>query len=318
MLWLAICFLAIALLSCETTRQPPLRLGLLVWPPFELGVLAQELTFFDPGRVMLVDYWSPADAARDFQSGSLDVVALTLNYALDLASVEPTTRIIALIDESVGGDTIMAREGIETVKDLAGRRVGVEASALGAYVLLAALEQNGLDRSEIEIVSVDLLEQENAFRSGDIDAVTTYEPIASVIRDLGGRKIFDSTELGGEIVDALLSKSSVISRREKDVQHLVDGWFRAQQHLTENPAQSAKIMAAREDLEPGAFLDILHSTSRLFDRAQNRLRLTGSRPPLLNLLERVSVRSRRFGLLTSDVPIETLVDARFVDTDIGE
>ena len=82
-------------------------------------------------------------------------------------------------DISNGADVILAKPEIQSLKDLKGRRVGVDSTALGAFVITRALGQVGLSPKDIEIVSLGVSEQERAFKQGIVDAVVTFEPVRS-------------------------------------------------------------------------------------------------------------------------------------------
>ena len=301
------------LLCCLATqvgcgrREEPLRVAVLLWPPYETAILARELGLLDAARVELVDYRSPAVAIRDYRNGVVDVAAVTLNYVLRVAEAEPGQRIVLSIDESIGGDVVMARPEISDIRSLRGRRVGVEASALGAYVLARALEESEMTASDIEVVPVDLSEHEALYRDGQIDAVTTYEPIATRLRGMGAHAIFDSGDLRGEVYDVLVTTADVLERREDDLRHLVTGWLLAVEHFEQDPMGAAAVMSRREPMGPAEFLEILAASAELHDLEDNRRLLTGEASEMRVALRRVYEASRRFGLLAEELELEGMV-----------
>jgi len=163
--------------ACDRPDAQPFRVGLLVWPPYEMGMLARELEYFDSSRIELVDYLSLAEVSQAFRNRTIDAMAVTLDYVLVAREKGMEPRIVLAIDRSHGGDAIMAKPGIETVEDLAGKRVGLESSALGPRVLKSALRSRDMDPAQLELVPIDMADQVRAFREGRVDAVVTYEPI---------------------------------------------------------------------------------------------------------------------------------------------
>jgi NitT/TauT family transport system substrate-binding protein len=182
--------------------------------------------------------------------------------------------------------------------------------------LARALEEAGVGLAEIEVVPVDLSEHEALFRAGQLDAVTTYEPIASRLRALGAHTLYDSSRLRGEVFDVLLTHESVAEERAEDVEHLVSAWLQAERFLQQNPAQAAVIMGAREALAPQDFLDVLHSSAVMHDLEDNRRMLSGPEPALQDALRRVYQTSREFGLLQDDVELIELTTDRFLPTSL--
>lgn len=167
-----------------------LRIGTNIWPGYEFLYLARNLGLFKEKPVKLVELTSSTDVMRAFRNNSLEAAALTLDEALLLAQYESQFYIIIVTDFSHGADVIIAKPEIKTIKELKGKTIGVENTALGAFMLSRALEKSGLKRSDVNIVSLDISEHENSFINDHIDAVVTFEPVSSRIRSKGGGKNF--------------------------------------------------------------------------------------------------------------------------------
>ncbi|HVS13691.1 MAG TPA: ABC transporter substrate-binding protein [Thermoanaerobaculia bacterium] len=305
----AICAL---LFGCrEGPRGPPLRLGILVWPPYELFFVARERGLVPDGVLDLVEYRSPGDVTRAFQNGSLDAVLITADFALRLAELDPETRVVLVVDVSAGADVILARPGIESVAGLRGRTVGVENSSLGLYVLHRALEQAGAAIDEIELVSTDYPELAAGWREGTLDAVVVYEPERSRLLAEGAVEIFDSSRIPGEIVDVLVVRTDTIAERAGDLQVVVDGWLAARELWFRDPGSVAGIMARREALDEGQ-LQAAMERIELPDREANRRLLGDGAGSLRAPLERLAVVMGEMGFLQELVDVRSLLSDRFV------
>ena len=75
-------------------------------------------------------------------------------------------RIILVVDVSHGADVVVGRRGMRTMKDLKGKSVAVESSALGAFVLSRALALNGMQASDVNVVHLESNEQTERVRKG--------------------------------------------------------------------------------------------------------------------------------------------------------
>ncbi len=128
------------LLGCTSKPEPVLRVGLNVWTGYEPLFLARDLGYIQDSRVRLVEYGSASQAMRAFQNGAIDAAALTLDEVLLLAQYGERPRVVAVLDISAGGDVLIGHPDIEQLPEIRGRRVGVEHTALGAYVLIRALQ----------------------------------------------------------------------------------------------------------------------------------------------------------------------------------
>ena len=304
--------------GCTEPPTPPLRLGTLVWPPYELFFVARERGLLPPGAIDLVELRSPIDEARAFESGSLDAVLLTADFALRIAERTDGCRIVLVVDVSNGGDAVLARPGIERLDQLAGHTVGVEVSSLGLYVLRRAFDTEGLDlldrepdRGGVEIVPIDYPELAQAYRDGRVDAVVVFEPERSELLADGANELFDSSRIPGEIVDVLLVRDRLLETRPGDVRALADGWFGARELLERTPERALPIMAAREGVSEATMRRSL-TGMEIPDRAANRRLLDGGRSGLAATLERLAETMSRLRLLDPAFDPTPLLDDRLV------
>lgn len=302
--------LAATLAGCAA-EEPPLRIGALVWPPYELAYLAENRGFFDSRRIELVDYQTPAEVTRAYRYGLIDAFFLTTQFAIPSASQLQDSRITYVIDFSVGGDALLARPDIDGLQGLEGKTIGVEASPLGGYMLQRVLDFAQLTREQVSLRYVDTPDQVEAYASGTVDAVITYEPYRSRVLTMGAQQLFSSRRIPGEIVDVLIVPETVIDQRERALREFVRGLERARQLLERSPETALPVMAEREKLSPRLLQQALRGV-RLISLAENRQLLAGDDPNLRYLLERQSKVMRRAGLAPDTVGFERLIDPRLV------
>lgn len=305
-------FLGLALLLCGcAAEKPPLRIGVLVWPPYELAYLAEERGYLDGTRIELVDYQTPAEVTRAFRYGLIDAFFLTTQFALPGARQLQGSRIAYVIDFSVGGDAVLARPEIQGLSDLAGKSIAVEASPLGGYMLQRLLDFAGLSRADVRLRYVDTPDHVDAYASGAVDAVITYEPYRSRVLTLGAHEIFSSRRIPGEIVDVLIVPEAVLDERTADLRDFVMGLERARLYLEDSREDALAVMAEREKLSPALLSRALEGV-RLISLEENRQMLTGSDPTLRTLLERQAEVMRRAGLAPETVGFDRLIEPRLV------
>jgi len=104
--------------------------------------------------------------------------------------------------------------------------------------------------------------------------VVTYEPFLGRLVAGGGRVLFSSRQIPGEIVDVLAARPEVLRDRREDLRRLARAWFRALADYQADPAGAAAIMAAHENAGADEFLHALEG-SHVPDRREN-LRLLGT------------------------------------------
>lgn len=95
-------------------------------------------------------------------------------------------------------EALVVRDGISSLEDLAGRRVGVPFGATTHYHLLVAFELNGIDPSTMEVLDMGPADILAAWQRGDIAAAFVWEPTLSTMLDLGGEVLISSRVLAAE------------------------------------------------------------------------------------------------------------------------
>ena len=288
--------------------QPPLRIGANVWPGYEPMYLARSLGYCGVDKVQLIDFSSSSEVIRAYRNGLIDVAALTADEALQASEGEAGHRIVLVCDFSDGADVLLAKPDIQSLADLKGRRVGVETTALGAYVLGRALERGGLSSDDVQVVPVPLLEHESAFKSGAVDAIVTFEPHRSRLLASGARKLFDSSQIPGEIVDVLLTRKNLADSQRRDLDALISGWFRALDYLQKKPSDAAARMAVREAVTPEEFLASLQGL-KLPDREANLRLLGGSSGNLTATMRQLSATMLKQKIISKSVEPPQLDDS---------
>lgn len=79
---------------------------------------------------------------------------------------------------------IIAKDGsgIDKVEDLVGKSVAVNRSGLGEFLLVAALEKHGVDRSKVNFVYLNPPDAAPALASGKVDAWSMWSPGVDIAR----------------------------------------------------------------------------------------------------------------------------------------
>jgi NitT/TauT family transport system substrate-binding protein len=292
---LACIALVLPLLGCMREPETALRIGTNVWIGSEPLYLARELGRLDPATVQLVEYPSASEVLRAFRNQAIDGMVISLDELFGLAVDGFRPRIILVVDVSHGADVVVGRRGMRTMRDLKGKSVAVESSALGAFVLSRALAVNGMQASDVNVVHLESNEQADAFEKGRVDGAVTFDPYRAQFLRAGGNTLFDSTQIPGEIVDLLAVRDTVVARQPNAVQALLAGWFGAIDYMNREPKDAARRMGIRQQTSGEQFLEAqqgLHVPSR-----EENLRMLGGEAPEL------AVTGRRLMALMVDAKL---------------
>lgn len=313
-MWLVSFILSIlAGAGCTQEPQTPLRIGTNVWPGYEPLYLARDQGYYPPESVRLVEYTSASEVIRAFRNGAIDAATLTLDEVLLLAETAPDVSIVLVLDVSHGADVILAQPALSGLRDLKGKRVGVEATALGAYLLTRALQTVDLIPADVQTISLEVFEHERAFKEGRVDAVVTFEPVRTKLLAAGARQVFDSSRLPGEIVDVLVVRRASSAKQGAQIAQLMHGWFMALDFIRKDPQRTASLMAPREHLSADDFRQALQGL-RLPGIAEDRAMLAGPTPSLIPTIQQLSRVMQANRLIKRPSEVNGLLDGRFVES----
>jgi len=274
------CAALLPLAGCVREPETALRIGTNVWIGCEPLYLARELEYLDPKAVQLVEYPSASEVLRAFRNQAIDGMVISLDELFGLASEGLQPKVILVVDVSHGADAVVARPGMQSMKDLKGKRVAVESGALGAFVLSRALALNGMKASDVKVVPMESNEQPGAFVKGQVDAAVTFDPYREQLLRAGAKVVFDSTQIPGEIVDLIAMRMGVLDAQPKSVQALLTGWFRAIDYLKQDPKDAARRMGIRQQISGEQFLRTLQAL-HIPSREENLKMLGGAKPELV-------------------------------------
>jgi len=243
---ITVLFISLGLSACVDNSNYPseLRIGIHVWPGYEPLHLARSLGHLDD-QIKLIEYASASNVIRAIKNGSIDGATLTLDEALLVKQSGIDIVIILANDFSAGGDAILLNSNNKERKSLKGLKIGVEGSAVGAYVLSRALELNGLSVNDITPIQLKPNEQEKPLIGGLVDAVVTFEPYRSRLLELGAYEYFNSLKIPGEIVDVTIVTKSTYQEYPTLVENIVNSWYETIDYIEHQPDTALSRMGNR-------------------------------------------------------------------------
>jgi ABC-type nitrate/sulfonate/bicarbonate transport system substrate-binding protein len=86
-----------------------------------------------------------------FTAGKVDAVMVTNGDALVTGATGGKNVMILVTDYSNGNDMVVAKPGIKSLKDLKGKKIGVEVGFVDHLLLLNGLKKAGLAESDVTI-----------------------------------------------------------------------------------------------------------------------------------------------------------------------
>jgi len=184
--------------------------------------VAHKHQAFSPLSVDLVEYRAAGQVLNGLRKGSINMAAVTLDEALRIAASGEPIEVIWLFNISDGADRLISRADIPNIAALKGKRIGIEANALGAYLLQRFFSKHQLTPTDYQVVGLDMPSHAQAMQKGEVDAVMTFEPEASKLLRAGGHTLFSSKEIPGEVMDVLIvSRRAGHAPAESDIRQFI-------------------------------------------------------------------------------------------------
>ena len=252
-----------------------------VWETFQIGVNRYEKLdqSFQTTFNQTQDY---GPALEEFKKENIDASTLTIYEAILAASQGANIKIVLLLDYTIGSDGVVAKKQIHTLQDLKGKRIGIETGTIAHFTVLKALEQAGLDQTEVEFVNLGTEALQDAFINNEIDAASIYEPyISKMVQEGNGHIVFSSKEIPRAICDVLFVKESVTRQHPEAIDHWIKAWDNSIAFRRSEPEDYLQTLS---ELNGTSVSDLKESFNGIFfaDMMENRIAFgTADRPGYL-------------------------------------
>jgi NitT/TauT family transport system substrate-binding protein len=249
-------------------------------------VLARQLGEFERAglAVELVDLKGGSDALRAVLGGSADVVSGYFDHCINLAAKKQALQAFVVYDRYPGEVLVVSpahTDEIKSIKDLAGKKVGVTAPGSSTdFFLKYLLRKNGLDPAGTSVIGVGIAATAiAAMEQGRIDAAVMLDPAVTVLQaghpDL---RILSDTRtqkdtlnvFGGEYPGgALYATAAWVASHDKEVEGLTRailntlGWIHAHSPEDIMAKMPAEMVGKNKEL----YLAALRNTIPMYSEA---------------------------------------------------
>jgi ABC-type nitrate/sulfonate/bicarbonate transport system substrate-binding protein/outer membrane protein OmpA-like peptidoglycan-associated protein len=253
-----------------TDTDNTLRFALNVWAGWGPIIFANE--GFKPGKIwkgpggkefkvelVLIDNpiaMRDAYASGDIHIGwaTLDMIPLFMEGFVDKQGKPRDSRIMPRVyqqvDWSNGGDGIVVREAIRTVRDLSGKSMVLAQNSPSHYFALNMLVSGGVQPADVNMTfTEDAFHAAAAFNAqrNEIDAVVSWAPdIYALAEAKGNRMLVTTADANKLIADVWFARADFAEAHPDIIEALVRGIFDGMEALKDgqNKAKCAEYMAA--------------------------------------------------------------------------
>jgi NitT/TauT family transport system substrate-binding protein len=192
------------------------------------------------------DYLPSIDA---FSANKVDGVMIVATDAMVAGATGAKSKIITLVDYSEGSDMIIGAQGVDSIKDLKGKKIGIEVTLVEHMLLLQALKDNGMKQSDVELVGTATNDTPQVLASGKVSAIGAWYPISGqALKQVAGSKpLFTSAQAKGLIYDVIAVNPTSYAKHKDEWTKITEIYYKCVDYLKDPKTQedAVKIMAAK-------------------------------------------------------------------------
>lgn len=243
--------------ATQVTRA---KVAIVTWVGYGPLFVAKEKGFFRKHGVDLQIVKIEENGARHSAliSGSVDFSISTLDTFANEAPLGLPAICFLKMSDSYGGDGIVARKEIKSIKDLKGKTVAFPKGNPSHFFLIYLMDKAGMSMKDIVPKYMSAGDAGAAFAAGKVDAAVTWEPWLSKANLTGfGHILVTSREKPGLLLDVLLVRNSFAKEHPKVVEEVAQAWFDAVDYCKKHPDESNTIMAKGLGLPKADFVEML-------------------------------------------------------------
>jgi len=198
-----------------------------------------------------------APALEALNAGSVDITAGSSTACIAALAAGVPMVIFAYQKIAPAGEGILVKAdgAIRALADLRGKSVAVNRGGTGEYLLMRALERNGIEPGAVRRVYLSPSDSGAAFSQGHVDAWATWDPFVAIgVKSYGARVLADGAAIGSDNAVTLMASKAFAERQRPLLKAVFDtcvadnAWARA------NKAEAGKIwteaMSLPADLAP--------------------------------------------------------------------
>lgn len=267
----AVAGFVLAVATGQAIAKEPLKIGYSDWPGYTSWEIGKVKGIFKKNGVDIDLVWFPVytDSLTAVNTGQLDGNLQTWSDLMAPLAEGIDLKVVQVLDNSFGNDAIVAKPGINSVKELKGKTVGTELATVDHFMLLKALAMNGMTEKDIKYTNLTVGDAAAAFIAGKIDAAAIWQPwISQIQREGKGKVIFSSADIPGLVPDIVVFHDKVLKERSDDVQAAVKSYFEIVDFIKNHEDEAVAIMAKVVEQPPADYKAFMPGT-KFFDLAAN-------------------------------------------------
>jgi NitT/TauT family transport system substrate-binding protein len=140
-------------------------------------------------------------------------------------------------DFSNGNDGVVLK-GDKSLADLKGMKVNLVELSVSHYLLARALDSAGMAERELTVVNTSDADMVAAFKTAEVEAVVTWNPLLSEIAaEPGAKVLYTSADIPGEIIDMMVVNTETLADNPDFGKALIGAWYETMAIMSKDDAE---------------------------------------------------------------------------------
>jgi len=248
----------LGLIGLNVVAADPIKIGYSDWPGYTVMEIARQKGWFKDAGLDVEMVWFEYSPSIDaFAAGKIDADMIVAGDDMVTGASGAKSKIVCLVDYSEGSDMIVGAPGIDSIKDLKGKKVGVELTLVEHELLLQALKVNGMSQSDVELVGTATDKTPQALASGQVAAIGAWYPISgqALKTVAGSKKLFTSADAKGLVFDVIAVNPTSYAAHKDEWKKITGIYYKCVDYLKDPKTadDAVKIMAAKVGADPADY-----------------------------------------------------------------
>lgn len=220
------------------------------------------------------------ESINQYTAGTFDAVTVTNMDTLSIPSAGGVDTTAVIVGDFSNGNDAVILKNKKSLADIKGQTINLVEFSVSHYLLARALDSVKLAEKDVKVVNTSDADMASAYKTKDVTAVATWNPIVSeILGSPDATKVFDSSQIPGEIMDLLVANTDVLKDNPAFGKALVGIWYETMATMTSagpegKAAKEAMAKASGTDL---AGFEAQLAATRLFAKAADAAAFTESK-----------------------------------------
>jgi NitT/TauT family transport system substrate-binding protein len=195
-------------------------------------------------KIDVVQFNDYVESINQYTAGAFDALTVTNMDALSVPAAGGVDTTAVIVGDFSNGNDAVILKGKKDLAAIKGQKVNLVEFSVSHYLLARALDTVKLRERDVKVVNTSDADMVAAFKTKDVTAVVTWNPLVSeILADKGAHNVFDSSKIPGEIMDLMVANTETLKDNPDFGKALAGIWYETTALFT---ADTPEGKAARE------------------------------------------------------------------------